>query len=146
MQYQHLPWSLKPLRDQTRIVLVFGSIPVYLVIFNIFSPLVSLIAIPKYCAYSGSCVNVSVHSLRLNLAANSSYSNETVSTLIPKKKAVSPVQGRFGQCNNSKGSMIDSDVAVCRQFHSNVQANGGNISIVLSHLRVHHSAQYTHSK
>jgi len=68
---------------------------------------------------------------------------EIIGALMPKKKAISPVWDHFGQRGDGEGRVIDSDVAVCRRCHSNVRASGGNTSNLLSHLRVHHPAQYT---
>ena len=61
---------------------------------------------------------------------------------MPKKKAITPAWDHFGQRVDGEGRVIDSDVAVCHQCHSNVRASGGNASNLLSHLRIHHPTQY----
>ena len=61
--------------------------------------------------------------------ADSTDFTESVSALVLKKKAISPVWDHFGQRVDGEGRVVDSDVAVCRRCHSNVRASGGNTSI-----------------
>jgi len=41
--------------------------------------------------------------------ANSTHEDTTI---VPKKKAISPVWDHFGQCVDGKGKVIDSDVHI----------------------------------
>ena len=62
------------------------------------------------------------------------------SSLVSKKKVVSPVWDHFGLQADSEGKVIEeeAEVAVCRKCHNHVLARGGNTSNLISHLRVHH--------
>ena len=52
---------------------------------------------------------------------------ESLSTIVPKKKVVSPVWDYFGLRADNEGRIIDDSVAVC-QCNGNVRASGGNTS------------------
>ena len=70
-------------------------------------------------------------------------SPQDVGTIVSKKKVVSPVWDYFGLRVDGEGKVIDNGMVVCCRCNSNVCASGGNTSNLLSHLRIHHPAQYT---